>query len=69
MWLYAKLWDKRLMQNITLDERQKGFVLVDGCFENVKILQQVIKEQRRKRKEYNVVFLDLAKAFDTSQSI
>lgn len=69
MWLYAKLWDKRLMQNITLDERQKGFVLVDGCFENVKILQQVIKEQRKKRKEYKVVFLDLAKAFDTSQSI
>lgn len=69
MWLYAKLWDKRLMQNITLDERQKGFVLVDGCFENIKILQQVIKEQRKKRKEYKVVFLDLAKAFDTSQSI
>ena len=57
------------MQNITLDERQKGFVLVDGCFENVKILQQVIKEQRKKRKEYKEVFLDLAKAFDTSQSI
>ena len=57
------------MQNITLDERQKGFVLVDGCFENIKILQQVIKEQRKKRKEYNIVFLDLAKAFDTSQSI
>lgn len=69
MWLYAKLWDKQLMQNITLDERQKGFVLVDGCFENIKILQQVIKEQRKKRKEYKVVFLDLAKAFDTSQSI
>ena len=25
----------------------------------------MIKQQRRKRKEYNIVFLDLAKAFDT----
>ena len=65
MRLYAKLWDKRLRKNIILDERQKGFVPVDGCYENVKILQQVIKQQRRKRKEYNIVFLDLAKAFDT----
>ena len=65
MRLYAKLWDKRLRLNITLDERQKGFVPVDGCYKNVKILQQVIKQQRKKRKEYNIVFLDLAKAFDT----
>ena len=38
---------------------------VDGCFENVKILQETIKQQRRKRKEYNLVFIDLAEAFDT----
>ena len=37
---------------------------MDGCFENVKILQQVIKQQTKKRKEDNIVFLDLAKAFD-----
>ena len=65
MRLYGKLWDKRLRDNIELDEREKGFVPVDGCFENVKILQQVIKQQRKKRKEYNLVFIDLAKAFDT----
>ena len=34
-------------------------------FENVKILQQLIKNQCLKRKEYNTVFIDLAKAFDT----
>ena len=65
MRLYGKLWDKRLRQNIEPDQRQKGFVPVDGCFENVKILQQVIKQQRKRRKEYNLVFIDLAKAFDT----
>ena len=64
MRLYAKVWDKRLRANIKLGDRQKDFVPVDGCFENVKILQNIIKQQRRKRKEYNIVFLDLAKAFD-----
>ena len=64
MRLYAKVWDKSLRANIKLGDRQKDFVPVDGCFENVKILQNIIKQQRRKRKEYNIVFLDLAKAFD-----
>ena len=62
MRLYAKVWDKSLRANIKLGDRQKDFVPV--CFENVKILQNIIKQQRRKRKEYNIVFLDLAKAFD-----
>ena len=62
--LYAKIWDKRLRKNIHFDERQKGFVPLDSCFENVKSLQQIIKLQRQRKKEYNIVFLDLAKAFD-----
>ena len=37
---------------------------MDGCFENVKTLQQIIKSQRQKKKEYNIIFIDLAKAFD-----
>ena len=57
--------DKRLRSNIKLDIRQEGFVPVDGCFENVKILPQLIKHQRLKKKEYNIVFTDLAKASDT----
>ena len=65
IWLYAKIWDKRLRKNIQFDERQKAFVPVDGCYENIKTLQQIIKLQRRNKKEYNIVFLDLAKAFDT----
>lgn len=42
MRLYRKLWEKRLRQNITLDERQKGFVLVDG-------LQYYIPQKYQKR--------------------
>ena len=63
--VYAKLWDKRLKQHVTLDERQKGFVPVNGCYENVKILQEIVKQQRKRCREYNLVFTDLAKAFDT----
>ena len=65
MRLYGKIWDKRLRKKILFDERQKGFVSVDGCFGNVQTLQQMIKSQRQRKKEYNIVFIDLAKAFDT----
>lgn len=58
------MWDKRLRANVRLDDRQKGFVPVDGCFKNVKTLQNIIKQQRKRKCEYNIVFLDLAKAFD-----
>lgn len=65
MRLYGKIWDKRLRKKILFDERQKGFVPVDGCFGNVQTLQQMIKSQRQRKKEYNIVFIDLAKAFST----
>ena len=61
MRLYAKVWDKRLRDNIKLDDRQKGSVPVHGCYENVKIM----KQQRKRRREYNIVFLDLVKPFDS----
>ena len=48
IWLYVKIWDKRLRKIIHFDERQKGFVPVDGCFKNAKIWQQIIKSQRKK---------------------
>ena len=54
-----------MREKIQFDERQKVFVPVDGCFENVQTLQQIIKSQRQRKKEYNIVLTDLAKAFDT----
>ena len=63
--LYAKVWDSRIRKNVSINNRQKAFRPVDGCFENVKILQDLIQVSRRRRKELNVVILDLAKAFDT----
>lgn len=63
--LYRKLWDKKIRRNFSLGERQKGFVPVDGCYKNVKILQQTSKQQKKRWKEYHLVFIDLAKAFNT----
>ena len=71
MRLYAKCWDRQLREVIKIDETQKGFVPVDGCFTNSKILQEKIKQQRKRRKAYQMVFIDLAKAFNmvTHESI
>ena len=63
--LFAKIWDKRLRVYVDINPRQKAFVPLDGCFENVNILKYAIKQQRKTKRELNVVLLDLAKAFDT----
>ena len=65
--LYAKIWDNRLRCSVFVDERQKAFTPVDGCYENVKILQSIIKKKRKRKGEYHVVFLDLSRAFDSVQ--
>ena len=63
--LYAKIWDRRLRRQITMSPRQKAFVPLDGAFENANLLTQAIKNSRTNRKDHCIVFLDLAKAFDT----
>ena len=63
--LYTKGWDMQLHRMVKLNDRQKAFIPVDGCYQNVCILQGAIKKSHRARKNVNIVFLDLAKAFDT----
>ena len=55
----------RLRTLVTIHPRQKAFIPVDGCFDNINILSTAIKSSWEKRKEANIVLLDLAKAFDT----
>ena len=64
--MYGRIWDERLRKEINTFERQKGFVPVDGCFENVNILKSIISSQRKRKKAYQIVFPDLAKAFNTA---
>ena len=63
--LYSKVWDRKLRMVIKLSARQKAFVPLDGCYQNVKLVQHAIKTHRKNKAEFNLVFLDLAKAFDT----
>lgn len=56
---------QKIKTGITTSERQKRFVPVEGCFENDNILKSIINNQRKKKKANQIVFLDLAKTFDT----
>ena len=62
--LYAKLLTRRLTSTVQLDTRQKAFVPVDGCSEHLFVVGEAIEQCRKGRRECNLVFLDLAKAFD-----
>jgi hypothetical protein len=48
---------------LQISPRQKGFVHRDGCAENIWILDKLIKMSKRRLKELNVAFLDIARAF------
>ena len=56
---------QKIKTGITTCEKKKGFVPVEGCFKNDNILKSVTNNQRKKKKDNQIVFLDLAKAFDT----
>ena len=62
--IYTKLLTKRLMAKVKLHPRQKAFMPVDGCSEHVFVVGEALEQCRKQRKECNLVFLDLAKAFD-----
>ncbi|NXP94901.1 POLR protein, partial [Passerina amoena] len=55
----------RLSKACPINPRQRGFICASGCAENLKLLQLVIKTAKREQKHLGVVFVDIAKAFDT----
>jgi hypothetical protein len=63
--LYTNILAKRVIKGVPLNPRQRGFIEAPGCFENGFLLQRIQKHAKRNRKRLSVVFLDLAKAFDT----
>ncbi|GCC20978.1 hypothetical protein chiPu_0019501 [Chiloscyllium punctatum] len=64
--LFTKIMAGRVNKVINLNKKQKGFVTgVQGCEENIKILENIFKGSKKKRKDLAVVFVDLTKAFDT----
>jgi retron-type reverse transcriptase len=63
--LYTNILAKRVTKGVPLNPRQRGFIEAPGCSENGFLLQRIQKHAKRNRKRLSVVFLDLAKAFDT----
>ncbi|NXO46793.1 POLR protein, partial [Locustella ochotensis] len=55
----------RLTKACPLNPRQKGFIRAAGCSENLKLLQSIIRSAKKEHRPLGVVFVDIAKAFDT----
>ncbi|NXG40421.1 PO21 protein, partial [Dromaius novaehollandiae] len=57
----------RLRRACPINSRQRGFIAAPGCAENLKLLQMLIRYVKKDHKLLGVVFVDLAKAFDSVQ--
>ncbi|NWR95725.1 POLR protein, partial [Furnarius figulus] len=55
----------RLAKACPINPRQRGFIQAPGCSENLKLLQLLIRHAKKEHNELGVVFVDIAKAFDT----
>ena len=63
--LYTRALAGRLTQHLPLHPRQKAFRPVDGCGENLALLEGVIADARKRNNTLYITFVDVAKAFDT----
>jgi len=63
--LFSRILTVRLSKACPINTRQRGFIKSSGCPENLKLLQLLIQSVKREHRPLGVVFVDLAKAFDT----
>ena len=63
--LFHKILAYRLDLWSRLSIRQKAFRKFDGIAENLFILKAILEDSKQSLKDVNVIFLDVAKAFDT----
>jgi hypothetical protein len=56
--------DHRLREQFSFSPRQKGFVHEPGCFRNVNIINEVLRDAKTKQ-GITVLQLDISKVFDT----
>ncbi|NWY42507.1 PO21 protein, partial [Sylvia atricapilla] len=55
----------RLARACPINPRQRGFICASGCSENLKLFQLLVKCVKQEHRHLGVVFVDIAKAFDT----
>uniref|UniRef100_A0AAY4CRI0 Reverse transcriptase domain-containing protein n=1 Tax=Denticeps clupeoides TaxID=299321 RepID=A0AAY4CRI0_9TELE len=63
--LFSRILTKRLARACPLNPRQRGFIQSPGCSENLMVLKSIMEQAKRERKHLAVVFIDVAKAFDS----
>lgn len=63
--VYCKLWANRLKPE--LNKKQKAFQQCEGVMENLVLLNSIFQTSRSERRDLCMVFVDIAKAFDTVQ--
>uniref|UniRef100_A0AAY4BVR2 Reverse transcriptase domain-containing protein n=1 Tax=Denticeps clupeoides TaxID=299321 RepID=A0AAY4BVR2_9TELE len=63
--LYPWILTKQLARACRLNPRQRGFIQSPGCSENLMVLKYIIEQAKWERKHIAVLFVDIAKAFDS----
>ena len=63
--LFSRILTKRLAKALPISPRQRGFIEAPGCSENLLALDTIIKQSKRMHEQLAVVFIDIAKAFDS----
>jgi hypothetical protein len=62
---FNRILADRMTHSHNWDERQRAFLPVDGCAENLTVLQTMLHNARLFRKELHIASIDLSKAFDS----
>jgi hypothetical protein len=63
--LYWGIIDQKFRERVRFSPRQKGFVSEAGCFNNVHILNELLRHSKGNKCGLVAVQLDVSKAFDT----
>lgn len=63
--LFNKILAARISSECPVARAQKAFQPIDGCAENLAILDAVVSRARTRQSEVYLAFLDVAKAFDS----
>lgn len=63
--LFNKILAKRVLQCVKFDYRQRGFLPIDGCAENIVLLEELLSRSSRKirKRPLFVAMLDIKNAF------
>uniref|UniRef100_A0A3B5M253 Reverse transcriptase domain-containing protein n=1 Tax=Xiphophorus couchianus TaxID=32473 RepID=A0A3B5M253_9TELE len=63
--LFSRIMTARLARACPLNPRQRGFIAASGCSENLKVLQDLMRHAKKLHRPLAVMFIDIAKAFDS----